>query len=687
MKSSATRIVLGSLKYTVRFKGVAALCFQALDPDFRAKMTHNRNKLNSHFLEALSDRVLVWDGAMGTQFQNADLPDSDFVLSTDRKWSGKVLQAAERLDGKLLDGCNEILNLTRPDVVESVHLAYFDAGADLVETNTFGSTSIVLAEYEISELVYEVSLAAAQIARKAADSRTDKFVVGALGPGTKLVSLGHTTWEEVEQTYTESFRGLLEGGSDALLLETQQDLLVVKAGIVAMHNAMDIVGRRVPLIVQVTMEQTGTMLLGTDVAAALNMIECFPEIVAFGFNCATGPVEMAPHVRYLGQNSTRPISVQPNAGLPVMEGGRAVYKLTPDELAAHHEKFVSEHGVALCGGCCGTTPDHIKAVAGALSGVKHGSNAHWQKVRHVFPGFDFKWDNDEKADALKLVGCSSLYQFQPYTQDSSFLIVGEKTNANGSKAFRDMLAAENWEGLTELARELEGEGSHVLDVCAAYVGRDEKADMKRLLSSYNQHITVPLMVDSTEVPVIEASLQCLAGKPIVNSINFEDGEDRTRKVLALCKKYGAAIVALTIDELGMAKSVDKKVEIATRIISSTREFGIPDHDVFFDCLTFTLGSGDEEFRESAVATIEAIREIRRLYPRSNAILGVSNVSFGLKPALRMVLNSVFLSYALEAGLTSAIVHFSKIKPQNNIDPDVWKIASDLVFDKRVFAVA
>ncbi len=639
----------------------------------------------SPLLEALNDRVLVWDGAMGTQIQRRDPSDEAFVLDPGGPWSGAVAEAADRLGGKLLDGCNEILNLTRPDVIEAIHADYFAAGSDMVETNTFGSTSIVLAEYEIPELVHEVSLAAAQIARRAADRFSGKFVIGALGPGTKLVSLGQTTFDELESTYTTSFTALLEGGVDGLLLETLQDLLMVKAGIVAAEKAMAETGRRVPLIVQVTMEQTGTMLLGSEMGAALNMLECFPSVVGVGMNCATGPQEMQPHVRFLGQNSTRPLSVQPNAGLPVMEKGQAVYKLSPDELAAFHEQFVTEFGVAMVGGCCGTTPAHIEAVKAAVGGRAHGTNAHWQKVRGAFPGFDFAMRGEEQAAATQLVGCSSLYQFQPYEQDNSFLIVGERTNANGSKAFREMLAAENWEGLTELARELEAEGSHVLDVCTAYVGRDEVRDMEKLLSAYNQHVTVPLMLDSTEWPVVEASLRKVAGKPIVNSINFEDGEARTERVLGLCRKYGAAVVALTIDETGMAKTVEHKVAVAERLIDRTRAAGLPDHDLFLDCLTFTLGSGDEEFRESGIATIEAIREIKRRYPRVNSILGISNVSFGLKAAARVVLNSVFLARAREAGLTSAIVHASKILPENQVDGEVWKIADDLVYDRRVFA--
>jgi len=648
-------------------------------------------KLQSQLLDALAERVLIWDGAMGTQIQAAELKPADFTLSDRAEYPKAVREMAARLGQPNLDGCNELLNITRPDVIEQIHSNYLAAGSDMVETNTFGSTSIVLAEYGIAELTYELSLAAARIAKKAASrfstSQKPRFAVGAIGPGTKLVSLGQTTWQEVESTYNDSFRGLLEGGVDALLLETLQDLLMVKAALVGAIRAMNETGRQVPLFVQVTMEQTGTMLLGSEIGAALNMLEAFPEVIAVGVNCATGPVEMAPHVRYLGQNSTRPLSVQPNAGLPTMEGGKAVYKLTPEDLAKHHDHFVSDFGVAMCGGCCGTTPAHIKAVAETVGGSAHSASAHWLQVRHLFPGFDFDMKTDEQAAALKLVGCSSLYQFQPYKQDTSFLIVGEKTNANGSRAFKDMLAAENWEGLTELARELEGEGSHVLDVCTAYVGRNEVRDMSTLLSYYNRHITVPIMIDSTEWQVIETSLQCLAGKPIVNSINYEDGGERVSRVLELCRKYGAAVVALTIDERGMAKSVADKVEIADRLLDATRSYGLPDHDVFIDCLTFTLGSGDEEFRQAGAATIEAIEKIRERHPRVNTILGVSNISFGLKPAARLILNSAFLHYALEAGLTAAIVHFSKIKPENQIEKDIWKLASDLVFDRREYAKA
>ena len=459
---------------------------------------------------------------------------------------------------------------------------------------------------------------------------------------------------------------------------------MVKAGIVAAERAMAESGKRLPLFVQVTMEQTGTMLLGSEMAAALAMIESFPAVTAFGLNCATGPDEMAPHVRFLGQNSTRPIAVQPNAGLPIMEGGQAVYKLTPEGLAAFHERATREDGVALAGGCCGTTPAHITAVAQAVGGRAHSADCHWRRVRNLFPGFDFRLDSPEKSDAFVLKGAASLYAFQPYAQDASLLLVGEGTNANGSRAFRDGLSAENWDGLVEIARDLEADGSHLLDVCTAYVGRDEKLDMTTLLARIARRTTVPIVIDSTETDVVEAALQTLPGKPIVNSINFEDGEDRTRKVLGLCRRYGAAVVALTIDERGMAKSLEDKIAIAERLIARVREAGLPDHDLFIDFLTFTLGSGEEEFRQSAMATIDAIRWLSETYPRVNSILGVSNVSFGLRPAARQVLNSVFLDRAREAGLTSAIVHASKILPSNRVPEDLWKIADDLVMDRRVF---
>jgi 5-methyltetrahydrofolate--homocysteine methyltransferase len=643
----------------------------------------------TEFLATLQERVMIWDGAMGTQIQNAAPPLSDFSLDAVPFDSANLSIVQERLGSVPLEGCNELLCLTRPELIQGIHEAYFAAGSDIVETNTFGTTSIVMSEFDAPEIVEELARAAGRIAVAAARSAEAKdgkrrYVAGALGPGTKLVSLGQTTWDTLVETYTLAFRCLIEEGVDVLLLETLQDLLMVKAGLVAACEAMEATGVRLPVIVQVTMEQTGTMLLGSEMLAAINMIECFPEVVAIGMNCATGPLEMMPHIRTLAQNSTRPLSVQPNAGLPVMERGQAMYKLTPDELARYHRQFVEEFGVALAGGCCGTTPAHIEAVAKALNGANHTADVHWRRVQGHFPAFDFSIQRPEQSDAFALRGCSSLYQFVPFEQDNSFLIVGERTNANGSKAFREMLAAENWDGLVEMAREQEGEGSHMIDVCAAYVGRDEARDMDRLLMLYNQHVTVPIMIDTTELNVAEVALRRLAGKPIINSINFEDGETRTRRVLELCRKYGAAVVALTINEQGMAKTVEDKIAIGERIIAMTREYGLPDHDVFFDCLTFTLASGDEEFRASGVATIEAIRELKARIPRAHFILGVSNVSFGLKPVARAVLNSVFLDRCREVGLDAAIVHFSKIRPESQVPKEQWRVADDLVFDRREY---
>lgn len=643
----------------------------------------------SALLEVVAERAVLFDGAMGTQIQAANLASADFGLRSVSLESARAKIARLPDPDALLDGCNELLNLTRPEEIEAIHAKYLRAGSDILTTNTFGASSVVLAEYGIESLLHEVSFEAGRIARRVADAfstpERPRFVAGAIGPGTKLVSLEQATFDEIEQSYFTAFVALIEAGVDALMLETLQDLLMAKACIVGAHRALAESDKDLPILVSVTIEQTGTMLLGSEIGAALNMLEAFPQVKMVGINCATGPVEMAPHVRFLCQNSTRPVFVQPNAGLPVMERGQAVYRLSPEELASSHSHFLRDMGVAAVGGCCGTTPEHIAAVSQALADAPRSPEAHWQKVRVLFPGFDFRVRNEQQCDAVRLVGSSSLFRFQPYRQDTSFLIIGEKTNANGSKAFREMLAAENWDGLTELARELEAEGSHMLDVCAAFVGRDETRDMRILLTRFNKQVSVPLMIDSTDAKVIEEALKTLAGKPLVNSINFEDGEERTRIVLGLCAQYGAGVVALTIDEEGMAKTAERKVAIADRILAFTREAGLPDHDVFLDCLTFTLGSGDEEFRRSAAETLEAIRALRSRNRHVNLLLGVSNVSFGLKPALRNVLNTVFLQEALGVGLNAAIVHFSKIRPLNQIEPDLMKIAQDLIYDRRQFA--
>lgn len=589
--------------------------------------------------ETLKKRVLICDGAMGTQIQAANLTSEDF--------GG-------------LDGCNENLNLTRPEIISEIHRRYFEAGADIVETNTFGAISYVLDEYGIGDQLEEICRAAAKIACEARDaSGPNKFVLGAIGPGTKLITLGNIDFDAVEESYRMAFRALIEGGVDGLLIETMQDLLNVKAATVGAIGALKETGVDIPLFVQVTMEGTGTMLVGSEIGAAVNFLERFDEVDGIGINCATGPEEMQPHVRFLSQHSRGFISVQPNAGLPVMEKGEAHYKLSPADLAEYHYKFATEFGANIVGGCCGTTPEHIRAVRDKIGEME-------PLIRTVDP----------------LIGCSSLYQFQPYDQTPSFFIVGERTNANGSKLFRELLAKENWTALTEMAREQEREGAHILDVCTAYVGRDEIKDMSRLLFDYAQQVTVPIMIDSTEWPVIEEALKRVPGKAVVNSINFEDGGERVERVLALCKKYGAAVVALTIDEDGMAKTADKKVAIAERLLESTRRYGLPDSDVFIDCLTFTLGSGDEEFRRAGIETIEAIRVLTEKYPGINTLLGISNISFGLKASSRNVLNSVFLHYCRQAGLTSAIVNASKIMPESQVDADIWEIARKLVFDER-----
>lgn len=574
---------------------------------------------------------------MGTQIQARELSAKDFAG---------------------FEGCNEILNVTKPDIIQNIHREYLEAGADIIETNTFGALPWVLEEYGISHRLEEITQAAAENALNVAKS-FDAFVFGAIGPGTKLVTLNQISFDEMEDGYFRAFRSLLTGGVDALLIETCQDLLQTKAAVVGALRAMQQTGIHTPLFVQVTIEQNGTMLLGTEIGAAVNFLEAFPAVTGIGINCAIGPEHMQPHVRVLSQFCTRFISVQPNAGLPIVENNRSVYPLSPEELSEYHHRFVAELGVDIVGGCCGTTPKHIRAVAREIKTLEKA-----------------------KRDPQKLDGCSSLYQFQPYDQSPSFLIVGERTNANGSKAFREALAQENYDELVSIAREQENEGAHVLDVCVAYVGRDEVEDMRRLLQRYATQITIPLMIDTTELPVAETACKLIPGKAIINSINFEDGGKRLHETLSLCRKYGTAVVGLTIDEEGMAKTREKKIAIAERILEQTRAYGLQDEDVFIDCLTFTLGSGDEEFRNAGVETLEAIRQLKSRHPRVNTILGISNISFGLKPAARHVLNSVFLHYAVEAGLTSAIVHAGRILPQNRVSPEIWESARKLVFNER-----
>jgi 5-methyltetrahydrofolate--homocysteine methyltransferase len=563
------------------------------------------------------------------------------------------------------EGCNELLVKSRPEIIQEIHARYFEAGADVVETNSFGSTGIVLAEYDIADQAYELNVAAAKIAREVAHSYSTKdrprYVAGSIGPTTKLPSLGHVDFDTLCANYEIQARGLVDGGADILLVETSQDLLQAKAALAAIQQLSRQLGRHVPTMVQVTIETTGTMLVGSDIATVVTALQPY-EIDAIGMNCATGPREMSDHIRYLSQNSPFYISCLPNAGIPENVGGKAMYRLTPDGLADHLSRFVKDLGVSIVGGCCGTTPDHIRAVAQAVTNLT-------PKPRDRRNAYQFS--------------LSSLYSSVAMKIDPAPVIVGERTNANGSKKFRDLLAADDYDGLLDIARGQVREGAHLLDVCTAYVGRNEVKDMVETIERFNGQVDVPLMIDSTEAPVIEAALKRIAGKAIVNSINLEDGEERIEKIVPMCKRYGAAVVALTIDEAGMAKTAEKKFEIAQRIYDlCVNQYGMAPEDIVFDPLTFTLGSGDEEFRRAGVETIEAIRLIHQHLPGCGTILGVSNISFGLSSSARHVLNSVFLHYAIEAGLTMAILNSKHILPLAMISETERELCRRLVFDER-----
>ncbi len=601
--------------------------------------------MDGRFLDALNRRVLVFDGATGTNLQAQNLTAEDF-------------------GGPELEGCNEHLVLSRPDAVEKVHRDYLEAGADIIETNSFGSTSIVLAEYGIADLAYRLNFEAAAIARRMAtfydSAEKPRFVAGSMGPTTKLPSLGHIGFDEMRDAYFEQAAGLIEGGADLLCVETCQDLLQVKAALAAIRRYFDEKSIRVPVIVSVTIEAMGTMLMGTEIGAAVAAIDSYDIVTVFGMNCATGPKEMEENLRYICQYSSRPVFVMPNAGIPENIGGQTCYKLSPDELERYMRRFVGELGVAIIGGCCGTTAEHIARLARLAGEVRPAAR---------------------EIDRSAMV--ASLYTPVPMHLDPPPLLIGERCNANGSKKFRELLLEERYDDMVAMAKEQIREGAHLLDICVAYVGRDERRDMREVVSRFNTQVSIPLMIDSTEVVVLEEALKHYAGRAIVNSVNLEDGEERLARVLGLCRTYGAAVVALTIDEDGMAKSAQKKFEIAARIRSlATEKFGLRDQDLIFDTLTFTLGSGDEEFRRSAVETVEAIRMIKSAWPRCFTSLGVSNVSFGLNPQARHVLNSVFLHYACEAGLDMAIVHASKIMPLYRIDEEGRGIAMDLILDNR-----
>ncbi|MFN4112072.1 MAG: homocysteine S-methyltransferase family protein, partial [Ignavibacteria bacterium] len=549
---------------------------------------------------------------------------------------------------------------------KKVHLDFLEAGADIIETNTFGSNEVVLSEYNLQQMAYEISRKAARLAKNLAlefsTEEKPRFVAGSIGPGTKLPSLGHITFRELEKSYYSQISGLVDGEVDLLCIETCQDLLQIKSALAAAMKVFNEKRIKLPIIVSITIETTGTMLMGTDISAALTTLEPYDIIDVIGMNCATGPKEMSENVRYLCQNSPKPVFIMPNAGIPENVGGRACYHLSPDELVNWLSHFVTDLGVSIVGGCCGTTKEHIKKLVDNLSNLKPA-----------------------KRDWNYQPSVSSNFISQPLTVDPAPVLVGERCNANGSKQFREYLLNDDYEGMLQIARDQIKEGAHMLDVCVAYVGRNEKKDMIEFVKRLNTQITLPIMIDSTEFEVIEAALEHYAGRCVINSINLEDGEERISKVLPLAKKFGAAVIALTIDEEGMAKTADKKLAIAKRIRDlAVDKYSLREDDLIFDPLTFTLGSGDEEFRRSAIETLDAIKLIKKEIPRSFTILGISNVSFGLNPKARHALNSVFLYYAVQAGLDLAIVHASKIMPLNKIDDKGKRLCEELIFDMRKF---
>jgi 5-methyltetrahydrofolate--homocysteine methyltransferase len=604
-------------------------------------------KTPSSLRSAMSERVIIADGAMGTMLQEANPSLEDF-------------QGHE--------GCNEILNVSKPEVVKSVHRKYLEVGVDAIETNTFGANWANLAEYGIEDRIYELAFAGGKLAREVADefSSADKprWVLGSLGPGTKLPTLLHTDYLKLKDAYCTASSGLLDGGVDALLIETTQDLLQAKAAINGAREAIDNCERDIVLIAQVTVEATGTMLLGSEIGAALNALEPL-NIDLIGLNCATGPAEMSEHLRVLAKNSTIGISVMPNAGLPQLGPKGASYPLGPEELADYLENFVDSYGLTLVGGCCGTTPAHMDAV------VKKIGN-HEIVARKI----------------SREIGASSLYQFVPFRQDLAYMAIGERANANGSRAFRDALLAEDWQSCIEIARDQIRDGAHMLDLSVDYVGRDGVADMNELASRLATSSTLPIVLDSTEPAVLKAGLEHLGGRSVINSVNYEDGDgptSRFAKIMPLVKEHGAAVVALTIDETGQARTQEWKVAVASRLIEDlTKNWGMLTSDILIDCLTFPIATGQEETRRDGIETLNAISELKKKYPDVQTTLGVSNVSFGLNPAARIVLNSVFLAEAVKMGLDSAIVHPSKITPISRIDAKQLEVAMDLVYDRRVF---
>ncbi len=595
--------------------------------------------------DLLFHRVLVADGAMGTMLQAHDLSLDDF---------------------QGLEGCNEVLNVTRPEVVASVHRAYFEAGSDMVETNTFGANLSALGEYDIPERIEELAEAGARIARGVADefstAERPRFVLGSIGPGTKLPTLGHITFAALRDAYARQVAAMITGGIDAVQIETSQDLLQTKAAVIGTKRARAAAGVDLPIFVNVTVETTGTMLLGSEIGAALSALEPL-GIDVIGLNCATGPAEMGEHLRHLARHARVGVGAMPNAGLPELGPNGAVYPLGPDGLATALDRFASDYGLSVVGGCCGTTPDHIRALVEVMR------------------------DREVAARTPEHVNAaSSLYSEVPFAQDTSYLAIGERTNANGSKAFRDAMLAENWDECLEIAKGQTRDGAHLLDLCVDYVGRDGAADMREAASRFTTAVTLPIVLDSTEPDVIEAGLECLAGRSVINSVNFEDGDgptSRYARIMPIVAEHGAAVVALTIDEEGQARTAEWKVAVASRLIDDlTGRWGLDVGDILVDCLTFPIATGQEETRRDGLETIAAIRELKLRHPGVRTTLGVSNISFGLNPAARIVLNSVFLHECVQAGLDSAIVHAAKIMPIDRIPEEQRQVALDLVHDRR-----
>ncbi|HEV7267384.1 MAG TPA: methionine synthase [Falsiroseomonas sp.] len=602
-----------------------------------------------HLLDALRDQVLLCDGGMGARVQAMN-------LEVERDFWGK-------------ENCTEVLNLSRPDIVRDIHRSYFAAGADMVLTNTFGGSPVTLGEFELEEKTFEINKLAVELAREAGEGFADgrhRWVIGDIGPGTKLPSLGNIAYDALEAALVVQCRGLIAGGADAILTETNQDTLYIKAAVNAAKIARAEAKSDIPIFVQVTVETTGTLLVGPDIAAAAAVVHAL-DVPLLGLNCATGPQEMAEHVRWLSKNWPGLISVQPNAGLPELVDGKTHYPLGPAELATWMERFVNEDGLNLIGGCCGTNETHIAALDSLLRRLG-GARARPAPVARK---------------AVWVPSVASLYSATSLRQENSYFSIGERCNANGSKAWRERQAQHDWDGCLAIGREQVAEGSNSLDICTAFVGRNEMVEMNEVIRRFTSSVNSPLVIDSTETPVIEAALKLHGGKPIINSINFEDGEGHATDRLILAKKFGAAVIALTIDEVGMAKTAEDKLRIATRLVEfACDRHGLPQSDLLIDPLTFTIATGNEDDRKLGQWTLDGIRMIRDKFPDIQIILGLSNISFGLNPAARHVLNSVFLDHAVKAGMSGAIVHVSKIKPLHQIPPEEVQVMEDLIWDRR-----